>query len=378
MPVPKRRRLAAALGLAVVLAVLLSIGLSQRLAPRYTVADIGVLPGYASSSAEAINNQGVVACTVSMLDPSHRQACIYQQGRLTGLGLLPGASSSDASGINAAGDVTGDTEVPAGPRAFLYSGGRMRALDTAPGYSGSDGTAINDGGEVTGEVTRIGGQAGLTPTRALFYSQGKLITLPPLPGFSESRAQSINAAGQIAGVCFSDVGGIRCAPFLYDSHRKAMTALPLPPRYTWGFAYYINERGQVFGDISAGQFAHAARWDSGRLIDLGAPPGFTGAAVQGANGRGEAVGHCYSADGPIQTFLKNHVSGDNALRRYLDRDSTRAFVYRGGKMQDLNRLVPRDSGWTLIDARAINDRGQIVGDGLHHGQERGFLLTPMR
>ena len=266
MPSAKRRRLAAALGLAAILAASLSFWLLRGSAPRYTVTDLGVLPGYIVSSAEAINNQGAVAVTVTMLDLSRRQACVYQRGRLTGLGLLPGARSSDARAMNAAGDVAGDTEVPAGPRAFLYSGGRMRALDTAPGYSGSAGAAINDGGEVTGEVTRISGQAGLAPERALFYSHGKLTTLPPLPGFSESRAQGINAAGQIAGDCFSNAGRVRCAPFLYDSRRKTITALPLPLAYTWGFAYCINESGQVFGDISAGQFPHAALWSGGRLI----------------------------------------------------------------------------------------------------------------
>ena len=347
MSAPKRRRMAAALGLAAIFAASLLFWLSRGPAPRYTVTDLGILPGYASSSAEAINNQGAVACTVTMLDPGRRQACVYQRGKLTGLGLLPGARSSDAGGINATGDVTGDTEVPAGPRAFLYSGGRMRALDTAPGYSGSAGAAINDGGEVTGEVTRIGGQAGVTPERALFYSHGKLTTLQPLPGFSESRAQGINAAGQIAGDCFSNAGRVRCAPFLYDSRRKTMVALPLPQPYTWGFAYCVNERGQVFGGISAGEVAHAALWSGGRLSDLGAPPGFTGSVAQGANGRGEAVGRCFSEDSAIQTFLKNHVHGDNALRRYLDRDSTGAFVYNGGRMQDLNRLIPRGSGWTL-------------------------------
>ena len=76
--------------------------------------------------------------------------------------------------------------------------------------------------------------------------------------------------------------------------------------------------------------------------------------------------------------MKNHVHGDNALRRYLDRDNAGAFVYSGGKMQDLNRLIPRGSGWTLGDARAINDKGQIVGDGQHDGKQRAFLLTPIR
>ena len=35
------------------------------------------------------------------------------------------------------------------------------------------------------------------------------------------------------------------------------------------------------------------------------------------------------------------------------------------------------SGWVLVESKGINNRGQIVGTGLHHGKQRGFLLTPV-
>jgi probable HAF family extracellular repeat protein len=44
----------------------------------------------------------------------------------------------------------------------------------------------------------------------------------------------------------------------------------------------------------------------------------------------------------------------------------------------LNTLIPEDADWNLEEASGINDHGQIVGYGLHHGQERAFLLTPTR
>jgi len=44
----------------------------------------------------------------------------------------------------------------------------------------------------------------------------------------------------------------------------------------------------------------------------------------------------------------------------------------------LNNLISPDSGWTLKDATAINDNGQIVGYGDDgSGQARAFLLTPV-
>jgi probable HAF family extracellular repeat protein len=52
-----------------------------------------------------------------------------------------------------------------------------------------------------------------------------------------------------------------------------------------------------------------------------------------------------------------------------------AFVYSGGKMRDLNKLIPAGSGWLLLQAFGINNAGQIVGTGMHNGKEHGFLLT---
>ena len=47
-------------------------------------------------------------------------------------------------------------------------------------------------------------------------------------------------------------------------------------------------------------------------------------------------------------------------------------------MQDLNSLLAPSSGpgWELDSANAINDAGQIVGEGLVNGQDHAFLLTP--
>ena len=53
-----------------------------------------------------------------------------------------------------------------------------------------------------------------------------------------------------------------------------------------------------------------------------------------------------------------------------------AFLYSNGTMTDLNALIP--SGWTLEQANAINDAGQIVGYGYNpQGQQDAFLLTPV-
>ena len=56
--------------------------------------------------------------------------------------------------------------------------------------------------------------------------------------------------------------------------------------------------------------------------------------------------------------------------------TTHAFVYRSGKMYDLNQEIA-PSGWVLLAASALNDAGQIVGLGMIRGQVHGFLLNPL-
>jgi probable HAF family extracellular repeat protein len=55
----------------------------------------------------------------------------------------------------------------------------------------------------------------------------------------------------------------------------------------------------------------------------------------------------------------------------------RPFLYRNGRVWDLNELIPAGTGWRLEYAVAINDRGQIVGAGrLKGGAAHAVLLTP--
>jgi probable HAF family extracellular repeat protein len=54
-----------------------------------------------------------------------------------------------------------------------------------------------------------------------------------------------------------------------------------------------------------------------------------------------------------------------------------AFVHDGTQMVDLNGRLWNPAGWLLRQAFAINDAGQIVGEGYYNGQEHAFLLQPM-
>src|SRR5262249_17464882 len=54
-----------------------------------------------------------------------------------------------------------------------------------------------------------------------------------------------------------------------------------------------------------------------------------------------------------------------------------AFIWSNGTMSDVNgQLDSTGTGWTLIEARAINDAGQITGIGSLGGVSHAFLLKP--
>src|SRR5262249_19873400 len=114
----------------------------------------------------------------------------------------------------------------------------------------------------------------------------------------------------------------------------------------------LNRKGEVVGWASTGHTVHAFLSARGIMRDLGTLGGGDAAAF-GINNRSEVVGQA-------RTSPKGY----------------HAFLYRGGRMQDLNRLTAQRSGWVLVTAYGINDVGQIVGVGEIRGKRRAFLLTP--
>jgi len=69
--------------------------------------DIGVLPGHSSSSAQSLNDEGMVVGWSGKLDGSSLTAFLWHNGNLQDLGVLPGDNSSRALSINNAGQVVG-------------------------------------------------------------------------------------------------------------------------------------------------------------------------------------------------------------------------------------------------------------------------------
>ncbi|HEX6805227.1 MAG TPA: hypothetical protein VF133_16225 [Terriglobales bacterium] len=320
-------------------------------AQTYTITDLGTLPGGTYSVARGINARGEVT-GVSDTSTGAVHAFIFSNGNMQDLGTLPGGRQSGGSGVNASGQVTGWSEIaPNKIHAFRFSNGEMADLGTLPGDVTSSGAAINDSGQITGDSTNAAGRY-----HAFFYSDGTMSDLGTLPGFSSSVGLGINRFGHVAGAAVS--GEFTRAVVFSGGSVWDLGSLPNSAQAR---ARAINDLGQVTGVAESYNDVtyHAFVFDAGIMQDLGMPRDGLYSTGQAINKSGQVTGEFgFGTGGAVVPH---------------------AFVARVGDpmMQDLNDLIPPNSGWTLETGYGINDAGQIVGSGTRNGAVRGFLLTPV-
>jgi probable HAF family extracellular repeat protein len=316
----------------------------------YTVTDLGTLTSNGFSVAKGINATAQITGSTGPNDSSLSDVFTYSDGIMTSLGTL-GGNSGIGNGINASGQIAGYSENASGTyRAFLSNGGTLIDIGDLGGGS-AVAYAINDSGQVVGSsVTRNGSN------HPFLYSGGTMTDLGTLgsPKGNDwwNSAQGVNNSGMVVGTSYDATGNFLGFVWFNGKIHKMGTLGGL-----WSQAYAINNKGQVTGiGYTKNGLAHAFLANCGtcQLKDIGTLSGATGTAWGfGINDSGVVVGQSTSGG-----------SVDHA------------FVYSGGKMKDLNDMIPTGSGWILMEANGINASGQIVGSGTHNGLEHAFLLTP--
>ena len=311
--------------------------------PRhYRVTDIG--PG----TGLKINDHGEIAGSVDsgiQYSANHGlRGFLWVQGKRTDLGLPPGYTSTIVRAINNHGEITGNLDdtidgaaLVVGSHAFLWKHGKLRDLGTPDDDAVSEALGINDRGEIIGSAYVSGrpveDDPALTEHHAFVYRHGTMIDLGP------GEASAINTRGQIVG---ETPGPVYLDAARWDKGRLVKLGVH-------GVAQAINDKGQIV--VMEG--VHPYLWQNGHGERLPLPPGVGGADATAINIRGQIIG---SACEP----------------------TSRALLWQQGQVYDLNALISPRSGWVLMEATGINNKGQIVGNGLLHGKERGFLLTPLR
>jgi probable HAF family extracellular repeat protein len=325
--------------------------------PLDEIIDIGTLGGprsYAYSTNDPgqvvgwSDTGGAVTACVSMNDMVTfndivTRAFLYNNGVITGLDVLSGTNSY-AYDINDLGQIVGwvylSGEVAL--RAFLYDDGAVTDLGTLGG-SDSYAYGVNNALQVVGQAD--------TPseTRAFMWQNGGIGALDAFSGYVNSAAYGINNSGQVVGWVDTPTGTQHA--FLWQD--GTLSVLDASYGYADSAAYGINDLGRAVGwmDTVTGT-RRAFAWRGSKVVDLGTVPKYPGAVAYDINNLEQIVGTAITSTG-----------------------TRHAVFYHRGTLFDLNSLLPEDSGWELVEARGINDAGQIVGYGIVNSQTHAFVLT---
>ncbi len=291
-------------------------------------------------------------------------------------------------------------------------------------------SGINRNGEVVGTTESH---------QAATWSVGSGLKLIPKPsGFQNTEGVDIDNQGHALVMAYDSTFTMHQA---YVSHPGGLEQLPGEQVR----AFHINDKGFVAGEalIPGTQSTGPAYWQHGYLHRI---PACCGGSVRDINQNGMAVGYLYDEDGrysayswtaqdevarvgpeapyssaiavdkfnhvlitsldgdylleptgrlirlPLSTKFRAHPTAMSACGAIVGglgpfSDKYRAFAYEySSGLVDLNNTIPGDEGWLLKIATAVNDRGQIVGRGIHRrngstvrgpDDDQGFLLTPL-
>jgi len=316
---------------------------------RYYVYDVGAV-STADVLSFRVNQSG------QMIWNANGHAFVYQNCQSRDLGHL-GGGRAVASAINNNGTIVGRSQQAGGRwRAFAYANGTMRDLGGSPSAQIFEAaTAINFWGDVAG-VESV--QGTLSPTAVRYQTNGvspmaRVLVRPPDGWSPVTDVVDLNDSRDVVGTI---VDGSTVRAFLSTNFGSMWTTIAGVPGLEFAtFPRAMNRYGHVAG-IAGNGFTRAfiSRDPAQPATDLGTFQEQLSFGL-GLNNYDWVVGWAEQTSG----------------------GGPRAFVHDTSRLIDLNTVLWNGGDWLLHQAFAINDAGQIVGEGEHNGQTRAFFLQPM-
>src|SRR6266576_339695 len=292
-----------------------------------------------------LNNLGDVAGRGPDSSSGETKATIWKHGRFKKpkhLGKLHGGEHSSASGINDAGEVAGEANTAESIVPFVWTpSGGLRRSPLLAGDNCGQAFGINRHGHVVGYSSGPNGRRGFLWTRG-----GRVRDLGVLPGGDHSSAFDINDLDEVAGTSGSAAGD-RAVLWTTDGNIRDLGTLPGD---TSSEASAINNNGDVVGYSKGPGGMRAFLWTQATgMQDLGVLPGGNSSRALGINDIGAVVGSSTTSS-EDRAFIWTSVTG----------------------IRDLNGETSLPFGVVLLEAHAINNRGQILVMGTNtHDHENG-------
>jgi len=321
-------------------------------------------PGASFTEAYGISEAGTVAGRAG------GRAVLWNQGAAMDLGQPAEGFALGARAVNEAGQVACVGEGnPQTYQSFAWESGTWTAIGALPGLPDSIVEDIDSAGRIVGRSLVVGPGA---PDRAFIWDAGVFTELGTLG--DSSGAHGINEVGQVVGVSLADLPGgqLGLRGFLWEN--GAMSALDPLPDDVATQAFDVNDAGEIVGSSwrYTTQFFttdQATLWRDGgaEIVDLGRVPAAPGSCSE-APFWSKSIARAINDRGQIVGEAMCIASGAPKA----------AFLWEDGVMHNLNDLIPEGTGLDLRSARDINEDGQIVGYAIDESQRvRAFLLTPV-
>jgi uncharacterized membrane protein len=349
-------------------AIVVPISPAAATAPvTYSLSDLGVVSGWARIEGVGLSSDGsAIAVELSRPTQPSGAAGLVESGSIT---VVPAPSDLTlAGGVNSSGVLVGEDfpDFPngTGSKAFMYESGSVSFLQSLGGTR-SAAYAIHDSGLIVG--TSIPSGAGFaTAAEWQGSTPSRLGSLYDLNG--ESGAYAVDSSGRAAGMSQLTASTSITHAVLFAGG----TVVDLTPTADLGAqlssaAYGMNDEGQVVGAIggSSGCSSPGTCMEEAFLASDGVFGGMNllslgwTAAAWDINDAWEIVG-------------SGIVNADPRDRH--------GFLELNGQVYDLNGILDGSgSGWTVVDASAINNQGDIIGTARadSDGSVHAVLLTPL-
>jgi probable HAF family extracellular repeat protein len=248
----------------------------------------------------------------------------------------------------------------------------------------STAVAFTPNGDVIGTVWNNKGE-----TRGGVWSQkGKTFTSLSAPKDHKGTSANGVSGDIIVGYAHrASEEGIM--PVLWKNGQP--NVLTIPANYQ-GRALAVNANREIIGETFDGKQIRGVIWQSGHMKELGT--GSDQVEPQAINASGGIVGYkmgkntahaLYWSSGtakPVELSpnsdraLAFDINDKGQVVGYVGKTNPIATLWQNGKSTDLNALLPKNSGWQLMAAKAISEDGKtIIGIGQYKNKILGYRLT---